>query len=248
VLGSQRQAVATVADNEQPQPSGFFIDGAVYQVGESGGAVTVAVRRPGTGTQSVVVFTSNGSAADGSDYAGLTGTTLQFSGAQTSQTVTIPILGDRLDEGTEFFNVKLKQPRGTGAALGGQVNSVVIVVDDDAAGQLQFDAPVFTVGENGGFATVAVRRVNGAAGSVTVKYQTTATGSTAANGDYTAISPTTLTFADGETVKTFTVPITNDALVEGAEFLNLTLSTPGGGATLGPGQKAVLVIFDDETN
>src|SRR6185436_8711733 len=63
--------------------------------------------------------------------------------------------------------------------------------------------------------------------------------------DYTFASGV-LTFGPGETIKTFTVPLVDDALAEGVETVNLTLSNAGGGATAGTRSTAVLRIIDDE--
>ena len=87
-------------------------------------------------------------------------------------------------------------------------------------------------------------RSNGSLGSVGVNYATS-NGTATAGSDYTATSGT-LTFADGETSKTFTIPITNDALIESNETVNLTLNSPTGGATLGSQSTAVLTIQDDD--
>src|SRR5262249_36916776 len=66
-----------------------------------------------------------------------------------------------------------------------------------------------------------------------------------AGSDYTATSGT-LSFGIGETSKTFTVPITDDTLVEGNETVNLTLTSPTNGATLGTQNTATLTIVDND--
>jgi len=54
----------------------------------------------------------------------------------------------------------------------------------------------------------------------------------------------TVTFADGETEKTITIPIVKDTAYEGNETVNLTLGNPTNGATLGTQKTATLTIVD----
>src|SRR5207302_50259 len=78
--------------------------------------------------------------------------------------------------------------------------------------------------------TITVDR-SGSGGGVTVHY-TTSDGTALAGTDYAAASGT-LVFDAGETSKTFLVPILNNSLAAGDKTVNLTLSSPTGGAVLG---------------
>ncbi|TMB69805.1 MAG: hypothetical protein E6J54_14905 [Deltaproteobacteria bacterium] len=109
---------------------------------------------------------------------------------------------------------------------------------------MQFDSATYSVAEDGGSATITVNRTGVANDVSTVQYATS-NGSATAPADYTARSGT-LTFNDGETTKTFTIPIINDTLDENDETINLTLSNPTGG-TLGDTTTAVLTITDNDT-
>ena len=73
----------------------------------------------------------------------------------------------------------------------------------------------------------AVTMSRASASTVTVDYAT-ADGSATAGADYTATSGT-LTFAPGETAKTVSVPVLDDAHDEGEETFTLTLTNPSGG-------------------
>src|SRR5262249_35245153 len=94
-------------------------------------------------------------------------------------------------------------------------------------------------------ATITVTRSHGSTGAVSVNYAT-ANGTATAGSDYVAASGT-LTFAGGETSKTFTIPITNDTAVENRETVLLTLSNPTGGAALDSPATATLSIDSDDT-
>ena len=56
----------------------------------------------------------------------------------------------------------------------------------------------------------------------------------------------TVTFAPGEVLKTITIPVVDDTLVEGDETVNLSLSNATGGATLGVTSAATLTITDND--
>jgi len=89
-------------------------------------------------------------------------------------------------------------------------------------------------------ALITVRRHGDASVPVTVQYATS-DGTATAGSDYTSASGT-LSFAAGEIAKTFLVSLKSDSLSEGDETVNLTLSNPTGGASLGTPATAVLTI------
>jgi Calx-beta domain len=119
-------------------------------------------------------------------------------------------------------------------------NNIMVLLNRFAPGCLAFSAPSFKVAENGGSATITVTRTDGHDGIVTV--QVTLTSGTATLGTDFGDATQTLTFADGQTSKTFTIPILLDSLVEKNETVKLTLSSPTGGASLGAQSTAELVI------
>jgi ribosomal protein S24E len=56
----------------------------------------------------------------------------------------------------------------------------------------------------------------------------------------------TLTFAPGDASEAFQVPVVDDNVHTGTRTVNLTLSNPGGGTSLGSQSSAALNIADDE--
>ena len=114
----------------------------------------------------------------------------------------------------------------------------------DGPGSLQFSHALYEVDETATEVTIRVTRAAGTDGPVTVDY-VVSDGTATAGSDYTPISGT-LSFDDIEYQKTFTIPILDDALAEGTETVILTLTNPGGGASLGTPSIAELHILDDD--
>src|SRR5262249_9174015 len=111
-------------------------------------------------------------------------------------------------------------------------------------GTLQFSQFQYVGYENepDGAVEITVTRSAGVAGTVTVNYATSSQGATP-GVDYTEVSGT-LSFAPGEVVKTFQVPLAFDLPPEGQENIGLALSAPTGGAVLGGQKNSKIALID----
>jgi hypothetical protein len=200
------------------------------------------------GAVSVNYATADGSATAGSDYTAAAGTVSFADGDAVSKTFDVAVTNDADFEGDETFTVSLSNATG-GAKLGTPSSATVSITNDDAGpGAIQLSAATYSVAENGGTLTVTVNRVGGSVGAVSVNYAT-ADGTATAASDYTAWPATVLSFADGETTKTFDVTILDDAatpVYEGNETFNVSLSNATGGATLGTPSSATVTITDND--
>ena len=132
------------------------------------------------------------------------------------------------------------------------------------AATAQFGASAFAANEGAGQVTVTVTRSGNVAVAASLTYATVddpaavpcdpaakrpdgsayPAGAAYARCDY-ASSVDTLTFAPGETQKTFNVPLVDDAFVEGEETFRLVLRSAGGAALGAPGQIVVSIADND---
>ena len=184
--------------------------------------------------------TANGTATAPEDYTAVSGT-LTFAPGEVNKTLTVQVNGDTFAEGNETFTVNLSNANNAVIAIGQGIGTIL---NDDTGGSLQFSLSNYTVNENEATATITVTRTGGTASGVSINYATS-NGTATAGQDYIATSGT-LVFGANETSKTFTIPIINDSIDEPNETVNITLSNPGGGGTLGSPVTAVLTIIDDD--
>lgn len=110
------------------------------------------------------------------------------------------------------------------------------------AGQMQFNLSRYSVLETGTNAVLRVLRSGGSTGAITVDFTTIE--DTAQSGvNYLGVT-NTLTFLEGETYKTVTVPVLHDNIASDEKTLKLALSNPTGGAVLGSQPTATLTIIN----
>jgi glucose/arabinose dehydrogenase len=113
-------------------------------------------------------------------------------------------------------------------------------------GTIGLESSNYSVNEGNNTVTVTIVRTGGSDGTVTVDYRTVE-GSATAGSDYTAIPAGTVTFASGETSKTVTIAIGEDAIVEGNETFGFAIDNVTGGATLLVPRTAQVTIVDNDS-
>jgi len=119
-------------------------------------------------------------------------------------------------------------------------------VSSNAKGVFRFTSATFSIPESTPSLTVSVLRTGGTQGDVTVDYAVTG-GTATVDSDFLQASGK-ITFESGDTSKTIVVKLKEDTASEGSETVNITLSNPGGGASLGTPSSAVLTILDNEAS
>ncbi len=246
LLGSTAGTTLTIADNDVPGTVRF--GAATYAVTEATANASVTIQRTGGAASGVVVQlqTNDGSAEAGRDYTARN-VSLTFNAGEASKTLLVPITNTPIVDGSRTFTVDITGASPPGTVIGVPSTTTVTITDNDVAGTLQFSAPTYSVTEPTSPTTnvaITVTRTGGMAGGVLVTFAT-ADGTATAGADYTATSGT-LTFDAGNTSKTFSIAIQTDTLVEGDETVLLSLSSPGGGGTLGARKTATLTIKDSQ--
>jgi hypothetical protein len=113
-----------------------------------------------------------------------------------------------------------------------------------AAARVQFEFANYIAAEDCDGFDIAVTRTGDVSGAVTIDYATS-DGTAKQKGDY-GIALGTISFAPGDTRKIITLPITEDALVEGDENFTLNLFNLVGPATLEEPSRATVTITDDD--
>src|SRR5262249_31127281 len=109
-----------------------------------------------------------------------------------------------------------------------------------------FSASTYSVNEYTSSVTITVNLSGQPGTPVTVQYST-ADGTALSSSDYASTNGT-LNFGSTDTSKTFSVPITNDLLIEGNETFTVALSSPSPNPplSLGAPSSATVTIVDND--
>jgi chitinase len=197
--------------------------------------ITVSLSWPSASVVTVAYQTADGSAKSGSDYTAASGV-LSFAPGETSQSFSVALQGDALNEPDEFFFAKLASP--VGAVIGTPEVAVGIDNDDPVPSVSIADASA----TEGKIMRFAVTLSPASGQNVYVSYQT-ANGTATAGSDYRAKSGA-LTFSPGQTSKTVSVTVLADTIDEANEsfFVNLGLA---GNASLADPQAIGQILSRD---
>jgi hypothetical protein len=247
-----------------PSIPSLTVSNATVTEGNSGTVnanLVVRLSSPSSQTVAVSYETTDITARAGTDYQTYSGT-VTFAPGETNKGVTVRAIGDSVFEPHETFAVSLSNP--VNAAIADGQGAITILNDDFAAfGELTFGGAnlntnhptAFTANEADGFATIQVNRSGDLVGTSTVEVLTNdnpnfvdcgaANSQANARCDYTTSAATAI-FAPGETTTTVTIPIINDAYVEGPETVTIALANSTG-THIGPQPTATLTIVDNDS-
>ncbi len=209
--------------------------------GTSNATFTVSLSAAATSNVTVNYTTADGTATAGSDYTTTSGL-VTFTPGQTTQTITVPVIGDTIVEPNETFFVNLTTP--TNATIADN-QGIGTIINDDNAGTptLSINDVTLTEGNSGtSNATFTVSLASAATSNVTVNYAT-ANGTATAGSDYTTTSGL-VTFTPGQTTRTINVPVIGNTVSEADETFSVNLTTPTN-ATIADNQGIGTIINDD---
>jgi Calx-beta domain len=224
-------ATLTILDDEGPGTLDF--SSSAYTVSEGTGLATITVNRVGATNLKLSVDYATQTAATspataGADYTAISpAKTLTFNAGEVSKTFQVAIADDSNAESPEDVGLVLSNPKnlsGGAAPQLGPNGPATLTINDDDVSTFSFSEPAYSVHEDGGQATITVNRTGATNLPASIGYATSDGTATVAGGDYLPASGT-LSFAAGETSKTFTVDVTNDGVAEVNETVNLKLTS-----------------------
>ncbi|MGB7327793.1 MAG: choice-of-anchor Q domain-containing protein, partial [Rubripirellula sp.] len=179
----------------------------------------------------------NAASANDFDNGDLPSGTVSFADGESSQTITVNVMGDTDAESDESFVVTLSNASGTAAvatpsATGTIQNDDVAMVptfslSSTSVSQLEGDAGTTTL-------TFTVARSGNTTVAASVDFAVTGVGANPADADdFGGTLPSgTVDFASGETTRTISIIVSGDNVIEQDELFAVTLSNPSGDGTL----------------
>lgn len=242
VLGRLTSHTYTITDNDAAPTVGFATTSS--SIGEAGKKILIMVSLSAVSGLPVTVdySASGGTASIGADYSLASGT-LTFAPGQTSKTIVVRVVHDKLDENDETIVVSLSNP--SNATLGANSAHTVSIVDDHALPLVLFGTATSSGEEGSGKATLLVSLSAVSGRSVTVDYAVTGGTATGGGVDYT-LANGTLTFAAGETTAVIVIDLPNDGAIEATKTVQVTLSNPTN-ALLGSRSVHTFSIIDNDS-
>ena len=251
--GSPDETTVTITDDDVPSVTVSF-ELAAYSVDESDDTstadeaeneVTVTVTLSADPERTVVIpITKTGqNGVTTADYSGVPAS-ITFNSGDTEKTFVFMATADTVDDDGE--SVKLTfGTLPTGVAEGTVKETVVSINDDDlpASVSVQFEQATYTVAE-GNSVAIKVKLSEDPEQNTTIPITATNQGG-ATSVDYSGV-PSDVSFAAGETEKSFTFSATGDTTDDDGESVKLTFGSLPTGIEEGSTDESVVSITDDD--
>ena len=208
--------------------------------GSTNAVFRVSLSKTNDQTITVDFATADGSARAGQDYIAANGT-LVFNPGETNKTITVPVLGDLLDETNETFFVSLSNP--TNIVLAYTQAQGTIVDDDPVSSAISINDISVREGDAGLTDATFTLNLSAPSGLPIGVRMTTANGTATLRIDYL---PTNIvvTIPPGATSQPVTIKIIGDTLIEPNETFFVNLSSPLN-ATLANTRGTCTILDDD---
>ena len=216
VVTFDSQAIGTITDNDSAS-----LSVANVTVSEGSATATFSVRLSAAvqGGLTINFATANGTATAGTDYTTTSGT-LAFTGtANETRTLSVPILNNTIVEPNETFVVNFSTISKPVVTFDSQ--AIGTITDNESASLTVADV---AVSEATATATFSVRLSAAVQGGLTINFAT-ANGTATAGTDYTTTSGTLTFTGTANEVRTISVPILNNTIVEANETFVVNFST-----------------------
>ena len=210
--------VATGTINNNDTAPFIYVDDLTYAEASTGQHVVSLSEVSGLPVEySYTVY--NGSVI-GSDYNVISDAVITIAAGSTTSSVDIEALSDGLDENSESYTLSLHS---LSAAQTGDLEASGTITDIDP------NPSIYITDENvtePGTSTVTVSLSAASGRDVSFSYQSFDTGSaTGSGGDYNDVALTVATISAGATSFTFPIDTVGDALAEGNETFDISLSS-----------------------
>jgi len=240
-----KNAVTAYFAHPTPLPGGgpsLTIDDVTVTEGNGGttpAVFTVHLSAASATAVTVSYATAGGTATSGADFTATSGTLTIAAGALTG-TITVPVVGDLLNEANETFTVTLSGA--SGATIADAVG-VGTIVNDDPVPTLSIDNVSVTEGNAGTTTATFTVSLSAASGQTVSVTAATANATATAGSDYTA-GTWGLTFAPGVTTRPVSVTVIGDRVYEADETFVVNLSGAVN-ATIADAQGVGTILNDD---
>lgn len=240
-LGTLSNAVLYIIDDDF-LPGRINFSTTTYRTNEEAGALILTVTRTGGNLGVLDVQYASSNPVPGDNFLPVSGSFHWDDGDTTPRYIQVPVLHDGLVTPDKQFTVQIFNPSVPGA-LGSRQWATNTIVNTDFYGTLQFSSATYNVNEQGGYATITVRRLGGSAETVSASFRT-ADSTAYENFNYMPTNGS-LIFGPGEVSKSFTVRIRDDVAQDPSFFgFNVILSSFSPASSSGNPTVAFVNIVD----